>query len=170
MTGPLLAADLVNLARGTSWSVAGLEAVLAQHHIRRRSSLGGAADELRGWAGRLRTAFSASDARKRCKAINALLENGTARAFLTTHNDLGPHLHFIPEDNDVVARVKAVTAGGLAMFTVEAKGSRLGVCARHSCGTAFVDTSRNGLRKYCSTRCGNYDAVHRHRAGSRGSV
>ncbi|MDD7833841.1 CGNR zinc finger domain-containing protein [Paenarthrobacter sp. AB444] len=34
---------------------------------------------------------------------------------------------------------------------------------RQSCEVAFVDTSRNGRRSYCSARCGNYDAVRRHR-------
>ncbi|MEV5204967.1 CGNR zinc finger domain-containing protein [Streptomyces sp. NPDC053720] len=28
---------------------------------------------------------------------------------------------------------------------------------------AFVDTSRNGRRVYCSVRCANNDAVSRHR-------
>lgn len=32
------------------------------------------------------------------------------------------------------------------------------------CRSVFVDTSRNGRRRYCSARCGNYDAVARHRA------
>ena len=39
----------------------------------------------------------------------------------------------------------------------------LGVYGRGGCETVFVDTSRNGLRAYCSARCGNTDAVRRHR-------
>ncbi|MEU2674710.1 CGNR zinc finger domain-containing protein [Streptomyces sp. NPDC007164] len=34
--------------------------------------------------------------------------------------------------------------------------------ARHDCGLAFVDTSRDGRRVYCSVRCANNDAVARH--------
>ncbi|WP_425086266.1 CGNR zinc finger domain-containing protein, partial [Streptomyces hainanensis] len=35
--------------------------------------------------------------------------------------------------------------------------------ARRGCGLAYVDTSRNGRRAYCSVRCANNDAVARHR-------
>lgn len=95
--------------------------------------------------------------------INELLEAGTSRAYLTTHDKLKPHLHFASDDDDVLARVKAVTAGGLAIFTVEAGGGRLGACGRQGCPKVFIDTSRNGRRAYCSAKCGNYVAVRRHR-------
>ncbi|WP_256987277.1 CGNR zinc finger domain-containing protein [Rhodococcoides fascians] len=60
-----------------------------------------------------------------------------------------------------------MTAGGLALFTVEAGGLRLGECSAHRCNLVFVDTSRNGRRAYCSTRCANGDAVARHRRRQR---
>ncbi|HZE01888.1 MAG TPA: CGNR zinc finger domain-containing protein [Pseudonocardiaceae bacterium] len=34
-----------------------------------------------------------------------------------------------------------------------AASNRLGRCARVGCTTAFVDTSRNGRRQYCTLRC-----------------
>lgn len=163
MTGPLLAAKLVNLAAGGRWTAESAQAVLGEHQIRRAALTGVATEMLQAWAVSLRSAFDAADSESRCAAINGLLYEGTARAYLTTHDELRPHLHFAPEEDDVVARVKAVTAGGLAIFTVESEGGRLGVCARASCGVAFVDTSRNGRRAYCSARCGNNDAVRRHR-------
>lgn len=163
MTGPLLAAKLVNLASGGQWTLESAQVVLGEHQIRRAALSGASAELLRAWAVRLRSAFDAPNAESRCSAINKLLIEGTARAYLTMHDRLRPHLHFASEDDDVVARVKAVTAGGLAIFTVESEGGRLGVCARASCGIAFVDTSRNGLRAYCSARCGNNDAVRRYR-------
>ncbi len=162
MTGPLLAVDLVNLA-GTWWTVDAAQKILREHQIRRAALTVSSSGQLRDWAVRLRSAFEDVDIDARCRAINGLLEAGTARAYLTTHDQLRPHLHFASDDDDVVARVKAVTAGGLAIFAVESDGGRLGVCARIGCGTAFVDTSRNGLRSYCSARCGNNDAVQRHR-------
>ncbi|MFG3699413.1 CGNR zinc finger domain-containing protein [Micromonospora sp. NPDC047620] len=172
MTGVRLAADLANLVvegrPGMGGTGAGeIEAVLRTHEIRRPALMPGQAQILRVWGVRLRAVFEAPGADERCAAINALLVEGTAGAFLTTHDGLRPHLHFTPEDDDVVGRVRAVTAGGLAIFAVEAEGRRLGVCARSTCVTVFVDTSRNGRRDYCSTRCGNHDAVHRHRTRHR---
>jgi len=32
---------------------------------------------------------------------------------------------------------------------------RLGVCTAPRCDRVFVDTSRNGTRRYCSTSCQN---------------
>ena len=162
MTGPLLAADLVNLAR-TGWSRAAAAAVLHEHEIRRPALDETASEALRDWAETLRTVFSAGDLEELCGATNDMLEQGTSRAYLTIHDRLRPHLHFMADDEDVVARVRAVTSGGLAIFIVESEGLRLGVCGRESCGLVFVDTSRNGRRAFCSSRCGNYVAVMRHR-------
>ncbi|WP_243400283.1 CGNR zinc finger domain-containing protein [Arthrobacter glacialis] len=163
MTGPQLAAELVNLVASGRWTIELAQVILGDHQIRRASLTETVDVLLQAWAVRLRSAFAAADVESRCAAINELLEEGAARAYLTTHDRLRPHLHFAAENDDVVARVKAVTAGGLAIFTVESEGGRLGVCAKVGCEIAFVDTSRNGLRAYCSARCGNSDAVRRHR-------
>lgn len=162
MTGPQLAADLVTLA-GRGWTADAAGDALRAHNIRRRELSAIASRALEEWAAALLTAFAAADVASRCDAINRLLEAGTSRAYLTTHDDLRPHLHFAGDHDDVVARVKAVTAGGLALFVVEAEGARLGLCQRAGCPVAFVDTSRNGRRAYCSATCGNYVAVRRHR-------
>lgn len=165
MTGPLLAAELVNLAGSGAWTVREARAILERHQIRRAGLTASSSGELKDWSRRLRSAFEAADVEARCGRINALLDAGTAHTYLTTHDQLRPHLHFASDDEDVVARVKAVTAGGLAIFAVESDGGRLGLCARPGCDTVFVDTSRNGLRSYCSTRCGNNHAVQRYRTG-----
>lgn len=163
MTGALLAADLANIAATGAWDRGAAQSVLAAHEIRRSALDEAASNALQGWADRLRAVFATSQIDERCTLVNALLAEGAGAAYITTHDGLRPHLHFAPEENDVVARVRAVTAGGLAIFTVEAEGDRLGICRRYECVTVFVDTSRNGRRAYCSTRCGNSDAVGRHR-------
>lgn len=165
MTGPQLAADLVTLlCRG--WSTHAAGDTLRAHSIRRSELSAVASRGLEEWAGLLLTAFTAVGVANRCDAINRLLAYGTSRAYLTTHDDLRPHLHFAADHDDVVARVKAVTAGGLALFVVEAEGARLGRCQRTGCPVAFVDTSRSGRRVYCSATCGNYVAVRRYRAAA----
>lgn len=163
MTGPLLAADLVSL-RGAGWSAGAAADILAAHQIRRGGLDAGSAELLGQWADRLDPVFRAETVGRRCEEINQLLASGAGLPYLTTHDGLRPHLHFAPDAQDVVARVRAVTAGGLALFAVESEGARLGLCQRDGCPVAFVDTSRNGRRAYCSAKCGNYDAVRRHRA------
>jgi predicted RNA-binding Zn ribbon-like protein len=162
MTGPVLAADLATLA-GRNWTRAGVENLLAMHAIRRRELSDVSCERLLSWAIELRDVFTARSTAGRIDVINRLLKAGTSNAYLTMHDELRPHLHFAAEHDDLVARVQAVTAGGLAIFAVEAEGSRLGACRRAGCPAVFVDTSRNGRRAYCSTTCGNYDAVRRHR-------
>ncbi|CAM3565340.1 CGNR zinc finger domain-containing protein [Tsukamurella ocularis] len=163
MTGVRLAVDLVNLRADGGWSEDGVAAALHEHEIRRVELDAAAVDGLGGWADLLRAPFLAETVDDRCTAVNRLLGAGTAGIYLTAHDDWRPHLHFTPETESLLSRVKAVTAGGLAVFTTEAEGARLGACAREGCVRVFADTSRGGRQSYCSPRCANTDAVRRHR-------
>ncbi|MBL1100989.1 CGNR zinc finger domain-containing protein [Streptomyces coffeae] len=163
MVGVHLAVALVNLDSSGSWAPEVLERALREYQIRRPRVTGSSGEEIRAWSRRMRLVFEASSQTELCQNINALLADGAGSVYLTTHDNLRPHLHFAPDGQDLQSRVKAVTAGGLAIFTMEAEGERLGVCALGSCRTAFVDTSRNGRRAYCCARCANTDAVRRHR-------
>lgn len=165
MIGVHLAEDLVNLvaARPDAGADA-VENVLADYDFRGPALDNGALRDVFAWTASLRRVFAAASADERYARINELLAAGTKGAYLTTHDGLRPHLHFTPDDDDVASRVRAVTAGGLAIFTVEAEGGRLGECARPGCAVVYIDTSRNGRRAYCSARCGNRVAVQRHRA------
>ncbi|WP_279539481.1 CGNR zinc finger domain-containing protein [Streptomyces sp. DH10] len=167
MVGVHLAVALVNLDASESWLPDVLERVLRELRIRRPRVSDSASREIRDWSRRMRPVFEASSQTERCQNINGLLADGARSVYLTTHDDLRPHLHFAPDAQDLQSRVKAVTAGGLAVFAMEAEGKRLGVCALDSCRTAFADTSRNGRRAYCSARCANTDAVRRHRGRRR---
>ncbi|MGL5912434.1 MAG: CGNR zinc finger domain-containing protein [Phycicoccus sp.] len=165
MTGVHLSAALVNHLDDARWTTAGLESLLRQHAIRRPAVTATTVAALRQWAARLRAVFEVSDVESRCRTVNALLADGTAGVHVTTHGSARPHLHFTTDEDGVLGRVRAVTSGGLAIFSVESAGQRLGICARAGCDIAFVDTSRGGRRRYCSARCGNTDAVHRMRQG-----
>lgn len=163
MVGVRLAVSLVNREAAGSWPAEDLERVLEDHGVRSARVTGSAGEEIRVWARRLRAVFEAASQDERCETINGLLADGAGTVYLTTHDGLRPHLHFAPEGKDVQSRVRAVTAGGLAIFAMEAEGRRLGICALDSCRMAFADTSRNGRRAYCRARCANTDAVRRHR-------
>lgn len=165
MHGVRLAESLVNMLADGQWGSDALQELLANHLFRSPRVTPASRNELREWTVRLQTVFAADDQAARCSAVNALLAAGVRRVFLTTHDDMLPHLHFADASETLVERVRAVTAGGLAIFMTEAAGERLGVCAWRDCHRVFADTSRGGNRTYCSARCGNADAVRRYRAG-----
>ncbi|WP_461163997.1 CGNR zinc finger domain-containing protein [Arthrobacter sp. R4-81] len=156
--GAQLAAALVNAPEGQN-----LEALLQDFNIREPMLDAKAEQGLHTWAGELRPAFAAQNVDERCTAINSLLDSVAGTISLTTHDGSRPHLHLFPEGDDVLSRVKAVTAGGLALFMAWSGGERIGSCARATCFKAFVDNSKAGRQRYCSARCGNTDAVARHR-------
>ncbi|NUP25383.1 MAG: CGNR zinc finger domain-containing protein [Nocardia sp.] len=117
------------------------------------------AAELRHWTGRLDAVFRAPGV----DAINALLAETTSRPYISTHDGRAPHLHYAAESAPIDERVKAYTAAGLAELYCAAPG-RIGRCGRADCPRVFIDTSRNGRRRFCSERCANRVNVARHRA------
>lgn len=165
MTGVELAVELVNLE---AWDTAIVDQLLEEHLYTQVELSGPECARLRDLAGRLRAVFDAPTIADRCEAVNSFLV-GRASPFLTLHDDLPPHLHFASTEDAVVDRVTAYMAGSLAMFVVETAGRRLGSCSRAGCPRVFVDTSLNGRRAYCSSRCANSDAVGRHRERKRGA-
>lgn len=114
------------------------------------------------WARQLRRVFEAGDP-ERVDLVNDLLTQSACRPNITSHDGKPPHLHYSAEDAGPVGRVRAYTAGGLAHLVCEAP-DRLGICGREGCETAYVDTSRNGRRRFCSTRCATRVHVADHRA------
>src|ERR1700745_1623466 len=111
--------------------------------------------DLRDWTARLRSVFDPLAEAERAELGNDLLGESDCLPTLITHDGVPHPLHYRPLAGDLAARVKAFTAAGLAYLIAEGWGSRLGRCQREGCGTAFVDTSRNGTRRFCSVRCAN---------------
>lgn len=124
-------------------------------------------DALARWCRRLRPVFGERDQQHQVDLVNGLLAEGTTRVHVATHDGHPPHLHYQGEDDDLVSRVRAVTAGGLAVAVCGAGGARLGRCGRSGCPIRFVDTSRNGRRRFCSVGCANRVNVARHRVRRR---
>jgi hypothetical protein len=155
-----LAADLVNLTAPPRPE--NLEPLLAAHGVVRRTLTAAQAETVWAWSRRLAACFGPQSLEQRCQAINELLADTSTSPHISLH-DGRPHLHYGATDADAADHVRAITAAGLAYVACSADAQRLGRCARPSCGLAFVDTSRNGRRTYCSVRCANNDAVARHR-------
>ncbi|MCX5206613.1 CGNR zinc finger domain-containing protein [Streptomyces sp. NBC_00237] len=158
-----LAAELANLTGPPAPD--DLEPLLAAHGIVRRRLTAAQAEDLWAWSRSLAVCFGRQGLEERCEAVNSLLAEASSAPRISLH-DGRPHLHYSAPGSDAAAHIRAVTAAGLAYVVCSAAPERLGRCARATCGLAFVDTSRNGRRTYCSVRCANNDAVARHRARS----
>ncbi len=167
MIGVRLAEELVNLDIDGRWDARRVADSLRRRLVRLDSVSEAEVAELQRWAHRLRAAFLATGTADRCELLNALLADGVRRVHLVEHDGLPAHLHFAGADADLPQRVKAMTAGSLAVFATETGASRVGACPRPGCGRVFADTSRNGRRAYCSARCGNAAAVDRYRRRGR---
>jgi predicted RNA-binding Zn ribbon-like protein len=115
--------------------------------------------QVRRWVARLREAFT----RPTVELLNELLNETTTTHYISTHDGRAPHLHYAHEDAPTDERVKAYTAAGLAALFCEDAG-RIGCCDRDACDLVFVDTSRNGRRRFCSTRCSTRVHVTAYRA------
>ena len=123
---------------------------------------------LRPWARRLRELFEAATVAEKAEHADALLIAADCRPRLVSHGPGLPyHFHYAPVASGLAARVKALTAAGLAHVIDDGGGLRLRTCTRAGCGTAFIDVSRNGRRHFCSVRCANQVNVARHRLRQR---
>ena len=159
------AAELVNL-----WSDHALdgEAFAQVYDIGGvRAALDGeAVAHLAELAGELAEVFRSSDPRS---AVNRLLAQVEVQPHLTDHDDRGHHLHYAAADADLVERVRANTLMGLAVLLCD-EHERIGTCDAERCDRAWVDTSRNARRRFCSTACANRTHVAAHRARRRSST
>lgn len=130
-----------------------------------------AAAGLRRLADRLRQVFDAVDRGREDDAaalLNDLLADSGARPHLHRHPPEPWHLHFHAPDAGVVAAWTAGCATGLAATVASPYVDRLGTCAAPVCDRVYLDVSRNGSRRFCSTACQNRVKAAAHRARRRG--
>lgn len=136
-------------------------AVLADRPNRARTwreATPGDLDALRDVAARLRAVFEAvedGEVDRAARTVNDLLGEVQASPELTDHDGQGWHLHFHASTADPVAGLTASFATALAMVVGSDARDRLGVCRAEGCDRVFVDTTRNGSKRFCSTGCQN---------------
>ena len=109
-----------------------------------------------------------SDRDASVELVNAILADATAVPRLVRHDRLDWHIHAIDDEAPLAERVMVETA--LAMIDVirADEHNRLDICAADDCEGLVLDLSRNRSRRYCSTGCGNREAVAAYRARQRG--
>lgn len=125
------------------------------------------AEGLQQLATHLRGVFAAvSDRRDDAAAemLNTLLAQSGARPQLWRDSLAGWQLHYHSSGAGAAQGWTAGCAAGLAHLLASPRAARLGICAAPRCELVFVDTSRNGSRRFCSTACQNRVKAAAHRA------
>jgi predicted RNA-binding Zn ribbon-like protein len=133
-------------------------AALRAGQSRTREVTAAEAAEFGAVAQSLRAVFDANaagDADLAARRVNEMLAGTGARPMLDRHDGEPWHLHFHGRDSSLVTGWAAGCATGLAVVLGSELHGRLGVCTAPRCDRVFVDTSRNGTRRFCSTSCQN---------------
>ena len=96
--------------------------------------------------------------------VNAILAESTAVPRLVRHDTLDWHIHATSLDAPLAERILVEAAMALVDVIRAAETDRMRACAADDCTGIFLDLSKNGSRRFCSTRCGNRMAVGADRA------
>ena len=126
---------------------------------------------LRRFQRELRPVFEASEASDTAGVVAGLNEL-MARYPITPqisdhdHDPAGLHLH-VATRSSVAELLVEESLLGLASVVCELGPTRLGVCSAAPCTNAYVDTSPNQSRRYCSDRCSSRANVAAYRARQR---
>ncbi|NIZ90250.1 CGNR zinc finger domain-containing protein [Kineococcus rubinsiae] len=96
--------------------------------------------------------------------LNRVLAQAAAVPQLVRHDALDWHVHAVAPETGLATRILVETAMAMIDVVRADEGSRLSVCADDGCSGVVLDLSRNRSRRYCSTACGNRNAVAAYRA------
>ncbi len=116
------------------------------------------ATSLAAYADQMRLVFEATEAGdlvEAARVLNRLLEATGARPQLDPLATGGFHVHFHGSTDGLATGWAAGCATGLALAIGTDLAGRLGVCEADRCDRVYVDTSKNGTRRFCSTSCQN---------------
>lgn len=125
---------------------------------------------------RLRAIFTAADEGDETQAVdllNSLLLEFPVSPQISGHDhrdeDGRPkwHMHLADHPSNATSGYAAIAAMGLAFHLTEYGVDRLGLCQAPPCRNAYLDTSTNRSRRYCSDRCATRANVAAYRARKR---
>jgi predicted RNA-binding Zn ribbon-like protein len=111
--------------------------------------------EMAGWLRSVFDSIERDDVDDAALTLNALLAETGARPQLDRHDGQPWHLHFHGRADRLAEGWAAGCATGLAIALGTDMYDRLGVCTAPRCDRVYVDVSRNGRRRFCSTSCQN---------------
>ncbi|MEV7565253.1 CGNR zinc finger domain-containing protein [Streptomyces tanashiensis] len=125
---------------------------------------------------RLRAVFAAADGGDHTGAVdllNSLLLEFPVSPQISGHDTLDEegrprwHMHLADHSSNATTGYAAISAMGLAFHLTEFGADRLGLCQAPPCRNAYLDTSTNRSRRYCSDRCATRANVAAYRARKR---
>ncbi len=96
--------------------------------------------------------------------VNRMLAEHQAVPRLVRHDQQDWHLHATDDNAPYATRIAVETALAMVDVIRADEQSRLGICADDDCEGLVLDLSRNRSRRFCSTTCGNRNAVAAYRA------
>ena len=99
--------------------------------------------------------------------VNRMLADARALPQLVRHGDVDWHVHAVGPDAPLETRIVVETAMAMIDVIRADEMSRFSVCADAGCGGVVLDLSRNRSRRFCSTACGNRNAVAAYRSRQR---
>jgi predicted RNA-binding Zn ribbon-like protein len=123
-------------------------------------------DAIRALRPRLRTLLTA-DRDGAVAVVNELLSEAQAVPQLVRHDTFDWHIHAIETSAPLDRRIAVETAMAMIDVIRADEMSRLAVCADATCEGVVLDLSRNRSKRFCSTTCGNRNAVAAYRARQR---
>ncbi|WP_257232215.1 CGNR zinc finger domain-containing protein [Streptomyces sp. Rer75] len=176
-----LAVRLVNSeepARGTDalTSVDAVRTLFGESQQATRRATDADVTRLRSVRARLRAVFEAAadgDEVLAVDLLNALLIEFPVSPQISGHElrdeDGRPnwHMHIADYAANASAGFAATASMGLAFHLTELGADRLGICEAPPCRNAYLDTSTNRSRRYCSDRCATRANVAAYRARKR---
>ncbi|MFR9674230.1 CGNR zinc finger domain-containing protein [Streptomyces sp. TR06-5] len=141
-----------------------------------RRATDGDVTRLRGVRTRLRAVFGAAAEGDEVRAVdllNSLLMEYPTSPQISGHDQRGEdgrphwHMHLAEHAASATAGYAAMASMGLAFHLTEFGVERLGICQADPCRNAYLDTSTNRSRRYCSDRCATRANVAAYRARKR---
>jgi predicted RNA-binding Zn ribbon-like protein len=105
-----------------------------------------------------------SDRDRAVELVNAMLSETGALPQLVRHDHWDWHLHAVDPQAPLATRIIVETAMAMVDVIRADEMSRLGTCADETCDGVVLDLSRNRSKRFCSTTCGNRNAVAAYRA------
>jgi predicted RNA-binding Zn ribbon-like protein len=95
--------------------------------------------------------------------VNQILAEGGALPQIVDHDDLGWHIHAVPDEGPLATRMAVEAAMAFSDVLRSGELDRLKTCAADDCEHVVVDLSRNRSRRFCDSGCGNRENVRAYR-------
>ncbi len=96
--------------------------------------------------------------------VNEMLAEARALPQLVRHDRFDWHVHAVDPQAPLATRITVESAMAMIDVIRTDEMSRLSLCSDDDCDCIVLDLSRNRSRRFCSTACGNRNAVAAYRA------